>query len=84
MTILEQYQAKITLPLLLAEIRKGSPDAEITILIGTGLHRLTTEEEQRKMFGNNIVDNEKISINDAFKPEQFTHVCTLPSEQNLM
>ena len=71
--------SKITLPLLLAEIRKGSPDAEITILIGTGLHRLTTEEEQRKMFGNNIVDNEKISINDAFKPEQFTHVCTLPS-----
>ena len=71
--------SKITLPLLLAELRKGSPDAEITILIGTGLHRSTTEEEQRKMFGDNIVDNEKIAINDAFKPEQFTHVCTLPS-----
>ncbi len=30
--------SKLTLPLLLAEIRKGNPDADITILIATGLH----------------------------------------------
>lgn len=30
--------SKITLPILLAEIRAGNPDAEITILIATGLH----------------------------------------------
>lgn len=71
--------SKITLPLLLKEIRSGNPDADITILIATGLHRPTTEEEQRRMFGNEIVDHEKIAINNAFDPEQFVELCTLPS-----
>lgn len=35
--------SKITLPILLAELRKGNPEAEITILIATGLHRETTQ-----------------------------------------
>lgn len=71
--------SKLTLPILLAEIREGNPDADITILIATGLHRATTEEEQRRMFGDAIVDNEKIAINNAFDPDQFVHVCKLPS-----
>lgn len=71
--------SKLTLPILLEEIRRGNPEADITILIATGLHRATTEEEQRRMFGDAIVDHEKIAINDAFDPEQFVHVCTLPS-----
>ena len=71
--------SQLTLPILLEEIRSGNPDADITILIATGLHRATTEEEQRRMFGDAIVDHEKIAINNAFDPTQFTHVCTLPS-----
>ena len=71
--------SKITLPLLLKEIRSGNPDADITILIATGLHRPTTEEEQRRMFGDEIVDREKIAINNAFAPEQFVELCVLPS-----
>ena len=71
--------SKITLPLLLKEIRSGNPDVDITILIATGLHRPTTEEEQRRMFGDEIVDHEKIAINNAFDPEQFVELCTLPS-----
>lgn len=71
--------SKITLPLLLKEIRSGNPDADITILIATGLHRPTMEEEQRRMFGDEIVDHEKIAINNAFAPEQFVELCTLPS-----
>lgn len=71
--------SKITLPLLLKEIRSGNPDADITILIATGLHRPTTEEEQCRMFGDEIVDHEKIAINNAFAPEQFVELCTLPS-----
>ena len=51
--------SKLTLPILLEEIRSGNPDADITILIATGLHRATTEEEQRRMFGDAIVDHEK-------------------------
>ena len=71
--------SKITLPLELAELRKGNPDADITILIATGLHRATTEEEQRRMFGDEIVDNEKIAVNNAFAPEEFADLGTLPS-----
>ena len=71
--------SRLTLPILLSEIRRGNPDAEITILIATGLHRATTEAEQRAMFGDEIVDHEQIAINDAFRPEDFVRVCGLPS-----
>lgn len=71
--------SRITLPILLAEIREGNPDADITILIATGLHRATTEEEQRRMFGDEIVDHEKIVVNDAFCEEDFVSLGTLPS-----
>ena len=71
--------SKLTLPILLKEIRTGNPDAEITILIATGLHRATTEEEQRKMFGNAIVDNENIVVHDAFDESANQFVCDLPS-----
>ncbi len=71
--------SKLTLPLLLSEIRRGNPDAEITILIATGLHRATTEDEQRAMFGDEIVDHETIFVNDAFQPDNFVRVCGLPS-----
>ena len=75
--------SKLTLPILLKEIRSGNPDADITILIATGLHRATTEEEQRRMFGDVIVDNEKIAVNDAFNDEDFAYVRTLPSGAEL-
>ncbi len=75
--------SRITLPILLSEIRSGSPEAEITILIATGLHRRTTEEEQRRMFGDAIVDHEKIVVNDAYKDDDFVHLGTLPSGAEL-
>lgn len=68
-----------TLPILLEEIRAGNPEAEITLLIGTGLHRPTTEAEQRQMFGDGIVDRETILVNDAFCSEDFADIGTLPS-----
>lgn len=71
--------SKITLPILLSEIRIGNSDADITILIATGLHRETTEAEQRSMFGDTIVDHEKIVVNRAFQSNDFVHVCKLPS-----
>ena len=75
--------SKLTLPILLEEIRAGNPDADITILIATGLHRPTTEEEQRRMFGDAIVDQEKIVVNKAFDDEDFERVCELPSGAEL-
>ena len=71
--------SKTTLPILLSEIRRANPKADITLLIATGLHRSPTEAEMRSMFGDDIVDNEKIAVNDAFKPEDFEFVCELPS-----
>ncbi len=71
--------SRITLPILLSEIRAGNPHAEITILIATGLHRPTTEAEQRKMFGDEIVDHETIVVNNAFRPEDFADLGLLPS-----
>ena len=75
--------SKITLPILLAELRKGNPEAEITILIATGLHRETTQAEQRQMFGDKIVDEERIVVNNAFRKEDFDFVCKLPSDAEL-
>ena len=69
----------ITLPILLNEIRTGNPEADITILIATGGHRATTIEEQKHMFGERIVANEKIAINNADNPDDFEYMGKLPS-----
>lgn len=71
--------SKKTLPFLLGEIRAKNPDAEVTILIATGMHRPTTVEEQKRMFGEDIVANERIVVSNAFEKSDFVHVCTLPS-----
>ncbi len=75
--------SKITLPVLLEEIRSGNPEAEITILIATGLHRATTGEEQREMFGPEIVEKEHIVVHDAFAKKACDFVRTLPSGAEL-
>ncbi len=52
--------SKIIMPLMLAEIRRGNPDANITILIATGCHRGTTKDELISKFGEEIVKKENI------------------------
>lgn len=71
--------SSVTLPLLLEEVRRGNPEAEITILVATGLHRATTREEQRAMFGSRVVDSERIVIHDAFDESAHVDLGTLPS-----
>ena len=53
--------SKVIMPPMLREIRKGNPDADITILIATGCHRGTTKDELISKFGEDIVNNEKIT-----------------------
>lgn len=53
---------KIIMPLMLEEIKKGSPDAKITILIATECHRGTTKDELIAKFGEEIVKNEYIYL----------------------
>lgn len=73
----------ITMPILLEEIRKGQPDASITILIATGLHRPTTQEELLDRFGPDIVARERIVVHNTFQPEEMRYVCQLPSGAGL-
>lgn len=69
----------ITLPLYLAEIRKGNPQAEITILIATGMHRPPTEEEIRAKFGAEAAKKERFVIHNARDVENMAFFGTLPS-----
>ena len=71
--------SKITMPLLLSEIRTGNPEAEITILIATGLHRATTEAELRNKFGGEIVESENIVVHDARDEKSLVSFGKLPS-----
>ena len=75
--------SKIIMPQMLAEIRKGNPDADITILISTGCHRETTKEELVNKFGPDIVAQEKIVIHDCDDPTQVS-LGKLPSGGELI
>ncbi|HPM72909.1 MAG TPA: nickel-dependent lactate racemase [Spirochaetales bacterium] len=69
----------LTLPILLEEIRKGSPDAEITVLVATGLHRGMTPEEMESKFGKDVCARERIVNHDAYGTGRFVDLGVLPS-----
>ena len=69
----------VTLPLLLAEIRKGNPEAKITIIIATGLHRGMTEEEKVEKFGKEVVEAEHFINHDCTDRSMLVNLGTLPS-----
>jgi nickel-dependent lactate racemase len=71
--------SRITMPLLLSEVREGSPGAHIKILIATGFHRATTKKELINKFGETIVENEDIVVHDAFDDTAMVAKGTLPS-----
>ncbi|MBQ3556305.1 MAG: nickel-dependent lactate racemase [Oscillospiraceae bacterium] len=71
--------SKVIIPAMLAEIRQGNPNADITILIATGCHRGTTKEELVSKFGQEIVDKERIYVHDCDEREKLVSIGTLPS-----
>jgi len=71
--------SKVIMPQLLSRIRAGNPAAEITILIATGFHRLTTREELVGKFGEEIVARERIVVHDSGDAAQLVLAGTLPS-----
>lgn len=75
--------SRIMMPPMLEEIRKGSPDAAITILISTGTHRETTHEELVAKFGEKIVAEETIVVHDAIRSE-LVKIGKLPSGSDLL
>jgi len=70
--------SKVIIPPMLAEIRKGSPDAKITLLISTGCHRLTTDAELLTKFGPEIMRDENIVVHDCDESEM-VNLGKLPS-----
>ena len=74
--------SRFLIPPMLEEIRKGNPDAKITILIATGCHRGTTKEELYDKFGD-IVYKEKIVVHDCDSSEMI-NVGKLPSGGDLI
>ncbi len=76
--------SKVIMPLMLAEIRKGNPNADITILISTGCHRETTKEELEAKFGPEIMANEKIHVHDCDDDSMLVNLGKLPSGGDLI
>ncbi len=76
--------SKAIIPPMLAQIREGNPNADITILIATGCHRGTTKDELISKFGEDIVANEKIYIHDCDEEDMLVKIGTLPSGGELV
>lgn len=76
--------SRVIVPPMLREIRRGNPEADVTILIATGCHRETTKEELVDKFGEEIVENEKIVIHDSLDEASFAEIGTLPSGGRLV
>jgi nickel-dependent lactate racemase len=75
--------SKHILPHMLAELRQGNPDIQITLLIATGCHRHTTKEELIGKMGEAIVNNEHILVHDCLDENSLTDVGILPSGAKL-
>lgn len=71
--------SKVIIPPMLKEIKEGSPDAEVTILIATGCHRGTTKQELIDKFGEDIVNSVNIYIHDCDEREKLVNLGKLPS-----
>jgi len=72
------------MPIILDEIRKGNPEANITILVATGFHRASTKAELRDKYEDEIVDKEKIIIHDSRDKDSMVKVGILPSGGDLV
>ncbi len=75
--------SRITIPAILQRLRKGNPDADISILLATAFHRPTTREEMVYKFGENIVREEKIINHDCRDQSNLVFKGLLPSGAEL-
>lgn len=71
--------SKLIIPPMLEAIRRGNPDAKITLLIATGCHRGTTRGELEEKFGPGIVEKEEIVVHDCTDEKNLVTLGTLPS-----
>jgi nickel-dependent lactate racemase len=71
--------SKIITPILLRRIRSSQPDANIKILVATGFHRASTQQELIDKYGKEIVDKEQIVMHVSTDDAAMVKVGTLPS-----
>jgi nickel-dependent lactate racemase len=71
--------SKVIMPVILEEARRGNPDIDITILVATGFHRATTQDELIAKLGRDIVEKEKIVIHDSRDNSSLVRLADLPS-----
>jgi nickel-dependent lactate racemase len=67
------------LPHMLRELRQGNPDIDVTLLVSTGCHLPTTQQELIDKMGEEIVRSEKITIHDSRDASSNVKVGSLPS-----
>ena len=67
------------LPPVLRQLRQGNPDIQVTLLVATGFHRLTTTAELKEKLGPEIVRRERIVVHNAFDPDSNVKIGILPS-----
>ena len=76
--------SKHILPFMLAELREGNPDIDITLLIATGFHRPTTHEELVNKVGEKIANEEKFVCHDSRNAAANVEIGVLPSGAKLV
>ena len=67
------------LPPMLEELRAGSPDIQVTLLVATGFHRLTGEEELEQKLGRELMEQCRILVHDCRDEKSNVQVGILPS-----
>ncbi len=76
--------SRVIMPHILRRVRQGNPDADIKILVATGFHRPSTEQELIDKLGSEIVANEEIVMHFSKKDEDMVALGTLPSGGDLL
>lgn len=68
------------LPVLLAELEDaGVPREQITLLNGTGTHRVNTPAELEEMLGADVVARYRVAQHNAFRPEDMVDIGEMPT-----
>lgn len=71
--------SRLILPPMLEALRRGNPRIRITLLVATGCHRGTTEEELRRKLGDDIFDRETVVVHDCDDEKNMVLLGMLPS-----
>ena len=67
------------IPNMLSELREGSPEIKVTLLVATGFHRPTSTKELEEKLGREIMDQCSIVVHDCRDASKNVIIGTLPS-----